>query len=94
MANEEGTSLKVAIRQIYGHVRNRDAAATILGGFPILCPQIFRIYGPPPTLSRTEFTQPRSFCLLFGNPLPPPTVDVINGSPLTQMLSNLVICDQ
>ena len=45
-------------------------------------PQKFRVFWPPPPLSCTEFTQPRSFCLLFGDPPPPPTVDVIYGCPL------------
>ena len=40
-----------------------------LGVFHIWRPQIFLIFGPPPP---SEFPQPRSFCLLCGDPLPLP----------------------
>ena len=35
------------------------------------------IFGPPPPLSRTEIRCFCSFPLLLGDPLPPPSVDVI-----------------
>ena len=41
----------------------------------------FLIFYPLRPMSRADFTQPRSFCLLFGDPLPPPYADVIYGSP-------------
>ena len=34
-------------------------------------------FEPPPCQSRTEFKQTHSCCLLFGDPLPPCTADVI-----------------
>ena len=41
------------------------------GAILIWRPQTYRIFFTPTPLSRTEFTQPRSFCLLYGVPPPP-----------------------
>ena len=73
----------IRIRVILLELSSYQNTEVKLGGLRICRPINFRISSDPlsPCL-RTEFTQPRSFCLLFGDPFPPPTVDVIYGSPL------------
>ena len=54
---------------------------SVWGGFHIWCPQNFRIFWPLP-LSLSHISWFCFFRLLFGDPLLPPTEDVIYGSPL------------
>ena len=55
----------------------------MIWGLPYVTSAKFSDFWTPPVISSyTEFTQPRSFRLLFGDPLPPPTAEVLYGSPL------------
>ena len=58
------------------YVRLLHVIVSIMGNTYKTSAQFSDFWTPPP-LPCTEFTQPCSFSLLFGDPLPPPTADVI-----------------